>query len=740
MVARLVRIGRDDVGLTRGVLPHDVPPARKGAPDGPGLLEINLDGRPPRAKHAARHARTSRPSAPQHTALSIRSAERRRWSADLTRPDVTAVVVHGLGGIGKSTLAAQIAARVSRLAPERTVTLVSGEISAASLAGEPAETDLVVLDNFDDNLTCEAGLRTIRDPALAAMLASWTGKLLITCGPAFTMPPADRDRFVFRHLGPLTRSGAAELALSLPALRLVAEPQRDLAWRLTAGHPRALEYLDALLAAGLGFDDLAQRVAAAVQARTGRSPAKTEPTELSEAAAEVIALVAGQQLLGELFDRLSDGAQDLLVRASVFRPPIAPSVLSARPAHVAECEAAGLLTPRPGRELTVPRWTAGELHRRLAEAGQTARLAAAHRQAAGYWDARTATTPRLGPRARLEAGFHLRQAGDLATEAVATASTPDRTARPDQAAPTKTPATHARSERRRLRRLGLASAAGVMAVCLAVEAAHGLGASHLTSTERAERAERPAHPAAPAPLTQADAVRDQTAAWVASQVSAAAIVACDPAMCSVLVRYGFPAANLLVLGTGAPDPLGSEVVVATAAVRAMFGTRLATVYAPQTVASFGTGPARIDVRAVAPDGAAAYQTALAADLRARQAAGLELLRDPRVTGSTAARADLAAGRVDARLLITLAALAANEPVQIVAFGGGGPRASPGAALRTAEIAAPAATAQAMLAFVGAQRSPFLAARSGLSPGPGGQQLLSIEFALPSPLGLLQTQS
>jgi hypothetical protein len=652
---------------------------------------------------------------------------------------VTAVVVHGLGGIGKSTLAAQIAARVSRLAPERAVTVVSGEVSAASLAGQPAETDLVVLDNFDDNLTCEAGLRTIRDPALAAVLASWTGKLLITCGPAFTMPTADRDRFVFRHLGPLTRSGAAELALSLPALRLVAEPERDLAWRLTGGHPRAMKYLDALLAAGLGFDDLAGRVSAAVQARTGRSPAKTEPTELSEAAAEVIALVAGQQLLGELFDRLSDGAQDLLVRASVFRPPVPPSVLSARPAHVAECEAAGLLTPRPGRELAVPRWTAVELHRRLAEAGQTARLAAAHRQAAGYWDARTASTPRLGPRARLEAGFHRRQAGDLATEAVAAPTAPDRTARSDQPAPTKAPATHARPERRRLRRLGLASAAGIMAVFLAVEAAHGLGASHLTSTERPERAERADHPAAPAPLTEANAVRDQTAGWVASQVSTAAIVACDPAMCSVLVRYGFPAANLLVLGTGAADPLGSEVVVATSAVRAMFGTRLVTIYAPQTVASFGTGPARIDVRAVAPGGAAAYQTALAADLHARRAAGLELLRDPRVTGSAAARADLAAGRVDARLLITLAALAANEPVQVVAFGGGDPRASPDTPLRTAEIVAPAATAHAMLAFVGAQRSPFLAARSGLATAPGGQQVLSIEFAVPSPLGLLQTQ-
>ena len=424
MVARLVPIRHDHVALTRGILPHDVPSARTAAPDDAAPPEGKRDGRrdakpdprpdakPPRPRHAARHARTSGPSAAQQTSLSIRSAERRRWAGELTQPDVTALVIHGLGGVGKSTLAAQIAARASRLAPERVVTMVSGEVSAASLAAQPAETDLVVLDNFDDNLTSESGLRTVRDPALAALLTGWTGKLLITCRSAFTLPPADRDRFVFRHLGPLTRSGAAEFALSLPALRALGDSERDLAWRLTVGHPRAMEYLDALLTAGLRFGDLAARATATVQARTGQSPALTEPTELSEVVAEITAQAVGQQLFGELFERLSDGGQDLLVRASVFRTPVAPGVLAARPAHVAECEAAGLLTPRPGRELTVHRWTAGELHRRLAEAGRTAQLAAAHRQAAGYWHARTAT-PQLGPRAQLEAAHHLRQAGDL---------------------------------------------------------------------------------------------------------------------------------------------------------------------------------------------------------------------------------------------------------------------------------------------------------------------------------------
>src|ERR1700691_3302086 len=133
-----------------------------------------------------RHARTPAGDPPHRTALSIRSAERRRWSADLTGPDLTGLVVHGIGGIGKSTLAAQIAARACRLQPWRVVTVVSGEIGTHSLPIHPNEADLLVLDNFDDNLsgngtgTGTGTGRIVRDPALAALLANWAGMLLIT--------------------------------------------------------------------------------------------------------------------------------------------------------------------------------------------------------------------------------------------------------------------------------------------------------------------------------------------------------------------------------------------------------------------------------------------------------------------------------------------------------------------------------------------------------------------------------
>ena len=373
------------------------------------------------------------------------------------------------------------------------------------------------------------------------------------------------------------------------------------------------------------------------------------------------------------------------------------------------------------------RWTASELHRRLVEIGLSEQLADAHSQAAGYWRSRAAGAS-VGDRAELEVHYHLNRVGDLSC-----APEPSRQQTRASSAPPHSPAADrdAGAARRRLRRIGLTSAAAAMAVFLAVEATNGSAASRPASPAA------PEHLGVPGPVTQAADVRDQAAAWVAGQISAGAIVACDPAMCSALVQHGIPAANLLVLGPESADPLGSAVVLATAAVRNMFGTRLVTVYAPQTLASFGTGQARIDVRAMAPDGAAAYRGALAADLRARRAAGAQLLANPRIVLPPAARTELATGEVDARLLIILAAMAVNGPVHVLAFGDLGPGASMGTPLRSVQIVAAGASAPTMLAFVRAQRPPYLPAQSGLSPAPGGGTELTIAFTAPGPLGLLQ---
>jgi hypothetical protein len=253
-------------------------------------------------------------------------------------------------------------------------------------------------------------------------------------------------------------------------------------------------------------------------------------------------------------------------------------------------------------------------------------------------------------------------------------------------------------------------------------------------------------PAGGPALGAAAADQRQAAAWVASQASGDAIVACDPAMCAVLQARGVPASRLLVLTSVRADPLESDLVVATAAVRSQFGSRLAGVYAPVTLASFGSGSARIAVQAVAPDGSAAYQTQLAADVRDRQVAGAELLHNHHVHVAGAARSALTGGQVDSRLLATLATLAALHPLDIISFDSSGPGASAGVPLRSAEIAAAAppgrhlASVASLLAFFRAQRPPYLPASLDtvrITPGRTG---LRIEYQVPCPLGLLGTRS
>ena len=162
------------------------------------------------------------------------------------------VVLHGAGGIGKSALAAQIAARAVRLEPGRLTVTFTGEVSAdtflarlasalrrhpvaASRGGVRAlasagRTDLswghrldlfrdevlghvpvlVVLDDFDDNLSVRSAGAAVEDPALAGLLANLAAapglaRLLITCRDPFEIPGAALGA---RRVGPLSPSGA----------------------------------------------------------------------------------------------------------------------------------------------------------------------------------------------------------------------------------------------------------------------------------------------------------------------------------------------------------------------------------------------------------------------------------------------------------------------------------------------------------------------------------------------------
>jgi hypothetical protein len=253
----------------------------------------------------------------------------------------------------------------------------------------------------------------------------------------------------------------------------------------------------------------------------------------------------------------------------------------------------------------------------------------------------------------------------------------------------------------------------------------------------------------PAPTLQGQEAAAAT--WVAQQVSHSAVVSCDPAMCSRLAAGGFPRRNLLVVGSTAPYPapypLNSAVVVVTPTVQGFYGNSLASSWAPAVLAAFGSGDTLITVRVIAPKGAAAYRSALNADLSDRKSIGASLLGVNFIALSGTARAQLIAGRVDSRPMFAIADLATKEPVDILEFGNIGPGGDADMPLRYADLAAndPAAhlagaaylrSIRTDLSTVPAVYRPVRTATVVL---PGGQTVLRIEFTAPTPLGLFGPQ-
>jgi hypothetical protein len=285
-----------------------------------------------------------------------------------------------------------------------------------------------------------------------------------------------------------------------------------------------------------------------------------------------------------------------------------------------------------------------------------------------------------------------------------------------------------RQYRRRRWALALAGTAVLVSVAAAAPIMAGTGNRVAVGTSSA-----PAPAPASASASAAAASRSQAAAWVAQQVSRDVTVSCDPGMCRQLQRDGFPAARLNPLPGGARGPLSSGVVVATPAIRIQLGARLAAAYAPQVIASFGSGAAQVAVRTVAPDGAAAFRARLAAEMTALASVGGELLGNKNIKASAAARTALRAGQVDARLLSILALLSTQLPIRLVSFTGA-PGADPDAPLRAAEISVVSPASQtAAIALLDAQQTPYRPAAAG----GGGSPVIALEFDAPASMSMSQ---
>jgi len=315
---------------------------------------------------------------------------------------------------------------------------------------------------------------------------------------------------------------------------------------------------------------------------------------------------------------------------------------------------------------------------------------------------------------------------------------------------------------RRRKRLRRSRRAWLIAICvLAVGAVAAITVSQLTGTSSGQAARVPAsgragQSAAPrggsarssgaaaaararavAARTQAAAVRAQAATWIADQVDGDETIACDPSMCTALSAHGVAASRLVSLPPSASGAPGADIVAASGSTHAWLSAD-----APTLLASVGSGASQIEVRAVYPGGAAAYQAALRSDLAARRSAGTQLMHSRRIEVGAQGAGQLAAGEVDTRLLATLAVLAAQHSWRVIAFGA----ASPGVPLTEAPyrqiiIAATdggrgTADLTAALALLRAQYGLYQPAQVTTVRLAGGQPGLRIDFAAPSPLGLL----
>jgi serine/threonine protein kinase len=242
-------------------------------------------------------------------------------------------------------------------------------------------------------------------------------------------------------------------------------------------------------------------------------------------------------------------------------------------------------------------------------------------------------------------------------------------------------------------------------------------------------------------LTAETAARKHAVTWILQQVSRAAVVSCDPQVCADLVTGGFPAANVMALGPGSNDPLGSALVVATGPIRAQYGSRLASVYAPATIASFGSAAARIDILLVYPGGAATYDADRRTALRNRKTNDAQLLVNGHIKASATARAQLLSGDVDPRLPQILAIMAENHLVHIVDFDNQSPGGGPASLRRSVDLATAASAAHLtgapypgwMRALIDAQRAEYLPASIRQVTLPSDQPVLRIEYDAPSPL-------
>jgi tetratricopeptide (TPR) repeat protein len=263
------------------------------------------------------------------------------------------VVLTGVGGIGKTALAGRIE---GRLHGEGWLTAVHSGVwdppalnaaVAAALASAGAELRrdrallldarvddatkfhlvcsllgrvrlLLLFDDFEQNLDLDG---RFRDPGFAdsfetLLQAATNGQVLVTS----RYPILETRPFLLEiPLPPLSTAELQRMLLRLPALRNIDREERRALVRTIGGHPRLLEFLNALLRNGRGnLHEVTTKLRALARAQSITSG----PMPFAQALDETIVLGSRDILLDHLLEAIDEEERELLLQAEVSRVPL----------------------------------------------------------------------------------------------------------------------------------------------------------------------------------------------------------------------------------------------------------------------------------------------------------------------------------------------------------------------------------------------------------------------------------
>ncbi|MGH3614291.1 MAG: TIR domain-containing protein [Pseudonocardia sp.] len=308
------------------------------------------------------------------------------------------VTLCGVGGVGKSTVAGRIMARLvqrgwvtatvaGRLDVSTLCTAVAGALvevdddGARRLIGEllqPADDQirlfrlgwalrdhrlLLVLDNFEDNVHPGGG--KFREPATGTLVAGLlraavTGRILITSRyPVVPLATLLHDI----RITPLSRSQTRKLLLRLPTLENLSYSDTLAVLRVTGGHPRLIELVDAAMRGNMvrltSMTDRLDRHATelGVDFSTPREDLDASITDALDIQLRDIALT-------DLVADLAERERAMLIQAAVSTIPVKTQALAEILSHddvstiVSKLVRLSLLTPVDGNRVFVERWTA----------------------------------------------------------------------------------------------------------------------------------------------------------------------------------------------------------------------------------------------------------------------------------------------------------------------------------------------------------------------------------------------